>query len=38
MDAARAEEAWTLAVRFLLPVHLYGGAADCEACRRAGLA
>ncbi|HEY2798388.1 MAG TPA: DegT/DnrJ/EryC1/StrS family aminotransferase [Thermoanaerobaculia bacterium] len=30
MDAARAEAAWTSSLRFLLPVHLYGGVADCE--------
>lgn len=30
MDAARAEAAWEGSVRFLLPVHLYGGVADCE--------
>jgi dTDP-4-amino-4,6-dideoxygalactose transaminase len=33
MDAERAEAAWKESespVRFLLPVHLYGGVADCE--------
>jgi dTDP-4-amino-4,6-dideoxygalactose transaminase len=30
MDAARAEQALTPSVRFLLPVHLYGGVADLE--------
>ncbi len=29
MDAAHAEVAWTPSLRFLLPVHLYGGVADC---------
>jgi dTDP-4-amino-4,6-dideoxygalactose transaminase len=30
MDASSAEAAWTPSLRFLLPVHLYGGVADCE--------
>ncbi len=33
LDAARAEDALTPAVRFLLPVHLYGGVADLDALR-----
>ncbi len=31
LDPARAEAALTPAVRFLLPVHLYGGVADLDA-------
>jgi dTDP-4-amino-4,6-dideoxygalactose transaminase len=30
MDASSAEAAWTPSLRFLLPVHLYGGVADGE--------
>ncbi len=30
IDAARAEEALSRSVRFVLPVHLYGGVADLE--------
>jgi dTDP-4-amino-4,6-dideoxygalactose transaminase len=33
LDAARAEAAWTPAVRFVLPVHLYGGVADSSGLR-----
>jgi dTDP-3-amino-3,4,6-trideoxy-alpha-D-glucose transaminase len=34
LDAAAAEKAMTSRTRFLLPVHLYGGVADCDGLAR----
>jgi dTDP-3-amino-3,4,6-trideoxy-alpha-D-glucose transaminase len=34
LDAASAEKSITSRTRFLLPVHLYGGVADCEGLAR----